>query len=1041
MMNNTSKRLLALILALLVCVSLFPASAVAEGEEEAPEEGTIEALPDNEGEAEPLLIQAAQDDLSVDGTLGTPGESWDELSLEANGPQTVIASGKCGDSLTWTLDEDGLFTITGSGDMWDDNDEYRIFYADDIKEVALPEGLTGIGNYAFCDFRRVSSISIPESVTRIGVAAFGGCTSLSSVTIPESVTNIEEYAFRDCSSLTSVMIPEGVTSIRDGMFMFCSSLTGVTIPESVICIGENAFYGCSSLTSVAIPESVTSIGEYAFCSCSSLMSVTISESVTRIDRDAFYSCSSLTSVTIPECVTYIGYDAFWNCGNLAEIWFKGEKPEFGTEPGHEENRSFPFDCDGATVHFPLSTAWMGVALYYESYYSWVPYGSTSGKCGDNLSWTLDASGLLVITGSGDMWNWDSCNWNIENPNNASPWVWFFKIIKAIVLPEGLTSIGDYAFENCQELTGITIPSTMINIGNGAFSYSGLCSALIPDGVTSIGAYAFYSCSSLTRVTISESVTSIGDYAFSDCCSLTGFKVAEGNAHYASPEGILYSKELTELIQCPARKEGTLSILGSVTCVRNDAFSGCTQLEQITFRGPAPTIGDNSFYKVKTTVYYPNDGTWTQEVRQNYGGTLSWVLNGGTVYFDANGGTVSIESKAVTKDASYGELPTPERRGFCFIGWYTEVEDGEAVTAETIVPTREDHRLYAHWRVSVHTVRYDANGGEGEPDTQTKFTGEALNLSNQLPIRSSTSAGYFTVTLNPNGGSVDMQILRAEQTAIFRFQAWNTATDGSGTNYEPGGIYTEDADVTLFAQWDQSMSTDAVILPVPRRDGYCFLGWATSADASEGVTGSYTPDEDVSLYAVWKEAQGTLSLGKVSGIADSMVVLELNLDKNPGIMMLCFQLEYDRSKLEFLGGEDGSLKGWTFGTAGNGALWDSDGNKNSIGVIVKLFFRILEAVDAGETEIRLTNVEAWNADEEEVRFALLDGGIKVLDYLYGDANGDWEVNILDLVRLRKYLVADSMEISERSADLTGDGKINGQDLIRLRKYLVGDSTAA
>lgn len=136
--------------------------------------------------------------------------------------------------------------------------------------------------------------TIPKEVTSIGNSAFSGCTDLTSITIPEGVTNIGSFAFCDCSSLTSIVIPKGVTRIRDYTFDGCISLESVVIPEGVTSIGGNAFYECSSLTSIVIPEGVTRIEHFAFEYCTNLVSIIIPESVTTINQGCFWYCPNLT---------------------------------------------------------------------------------------------------------------------------------------------------------------------------------------------------------------------------------------------------------------------------------------------------------------------------------------------------------------------------------------------------------------------------------------------------------------------------------------------------------------------------------------------------------------------------------------------------------------------------------------------------------------------------------------------------------------------------------------------------------------------------
>ena len=202
----------------------------------------------------------------------------------------IVDSGTCGAEVTWTLDSEGVLTISGNGYMYDNGSSGAPWYGyrSLVKSAVIAEGVTSIGEYAFSD-----------------------CRSLTSVTIPDSVTSIGEYAFYKCKSLTSVTIPDSVTLIGGAAFYECTSLTSVTIPDSVTNIGADAFSHCTSLTSVTIPDSVTSIGHDAFFLCRSLTSVTIPDSVTSIGGDAFYFCTSLTDVY------YAGSEAQWKAISIS----------------------------------------------------------------------------------------------------------------------------------------------------------------------------------------------------------------------------------------------------------------------------------------------------------------------------------------------------------------------------------------------------------------------------------------------------------------------------------------------------------------------------------------------------------------------------------------------------------------------------------------------------------------------------------------------------------------------------------------------------
>ena len=200
--------------------------------------------------------------------------------------ETIVASGACGDNLTWKLDDKGTLTISGKGAMtewvYSDSAPWKT-YSNTINKVVIQPGVTSIGGYAFSECKNLTSITIPEGVTRIEDGVFSGC-GLRSITIPKGVTSIGRYAFQECSSLTSITIPEGVTIIGAEAFRGCSSLKSITIPEGVTSIGAGAFRGCSSLKNITIPESVTSIEENAFYACDGLIDVTYHSTMERWEK-------------------------------------------------------------------------------------------------------------------------------------------------------------------------------------------------------------------------------------------------------------------------------------------------------------------------------------------------------------------------------------------------------------------------------------------------------------------------------------------------------------------------------------------------------------------------------------------------------------------------------------------------------------------------------------------------------------------------------------------------------------------------------------
>ena len=193
--------------------------------------------------------------------------------------------------------------------------------------------------------------------------------------------------------------------------------------------------------------------------------------------------------------------------------------------------------------------------------------------------------------------------------------------KNVIIPDKIdgkkvTGIGDYAFENCTNLTNITIPDSVTNIGEYAFQgCSNLTSITIPDSVTNIGQRAFLFCKSLKNITIPESVQDIGEYAFYGCKSLEKINAAAGNENYVSVNGILFSKDKTKIVCYPANKNDTsYSIPSSVKVVGSGAFRDCSHLKSITIPNSVTTMEHHAFSNCTslTSISIP-DGIKTIEM--------------------------------------------------------------------------------------------------------------------------------------------------------------------------------------------------------------------------------------------------------------------------------------------------------------------------------------------------------------------------------------------------------------------------------------------
>lgn len=497
-----------------------------------------------------------------------------------------------------------------------------------------------------CPGGKSGACAVPDGVTQIGDGAFAGCTGLTEITLPDSVTTLGSGVFTGCTSLTAIEageesdyftsvngvlydgegetllvcppgksgeyeIPEETVQIAPEAFRSCGGLTGITVPDSVTAIGDYAFAGCSGLTALSLPDGVLSLGSYALKDCTSLAEFRVPAGVSIINDYTFSNCTGLKSVIIPVSVTTISYGAFSGCA-LTDVYYTGSMDEWRWMNRYDYG--FP---GNATIHYDY------IAVDFP----------VSGTCGEELTWILEESRVLTISGTGDMDQFDG--W--EHP---APWAVYHAYVETVVIEDGVTGIGSYAFNKCVEMTEITLPEGLTSIGANAFyDCANLTEITIPEGVTVIDSNAFYNCaglgeiaipgsveeirynafsgcSGLTRVTLEAGTLSIGGGAFARCTGLTEITIPDtvtsmglpfegcsnltqvtietGSMNYASIDGVVYDKSGRTLLFCPPGKTGAFEVPEGVTEIGYKAFYGCSGITGITIPEGVKQIGSYAF---------------------------------------------------------------------------------------------------------------------------------------------------------------------------------------------------------------------------------------------------------------------------------------------------------------------------------------------------------------------------------------------------------------------------------------------------------------
>lgn len=497
----------------------------------------------------------------------------------------------------------GFVSFTGTGTKLEIG-KRAFLSCTSLTELTIPSWTVSIGDEAFAGCTGLTSVTVPEGVTSIGHAAFFYATQLASISLPSTLTSMGVYStsyvysdigiltdkpsdlaeagvnnidvFDSCYALATITIPEGnaAYTVIDGVIygkeegvvttLYFSPRQNagddsntVNIPGTVKTIRDRAFYGNAQIVTVNFEDRSAAtkleVGGAVFQNCSSLSSVELPSGLTEIPKLMFEG-ASIQEINIPNTVSEIGAGAFYNCELLEVVYFEPgnlENPltlaDHETKSGGSNQYSYTYyygvfaGCTSLIhIEFPERTVQIGSNAFGPDYY--VGYSGYSGKS------------------------------NLES----------------VVLPSTLTTIGDRAFYEADQLTTVDFGgagTTDLSIGANAFYGSGITSVVLPDRPVSVGNYAFYNADSLTSVTVPASVVSIGDNAFSNCNVLSSVTIKEGS-RLTSIGGSAFSS-------CPLLTSITLEKSTMLETIGASAFAS-TGLTSVKIPASIKTIGASAF---------------------------------------------------------------------------------------------------------------------------------------------------------------------------------------------------------------------------------------------------------------------------------------------------------------------------------------------------------------------------------------------------------------------------------------------------------------
>lgn len=479
------------------------------------------------------------------------------------------------------------------------------FYSQEgMSSISIPASVREIGDNAFYNCINLDTVSLPEGLEEMGYGLFSGCDSLVKVVLPDRLRTIGYESFRDCYMLSDFNLPTSLESISAFAFSGCSSfnIVDLSICPNLTFIGEQAFSYCDSLETVVIPDNVLYIRSSAFMNCDFLSHVTLSQSLTEISSSLFENCNSLTDVIIPSGVVSIGARAFQGCEMLSQIIIPDGVYMISDYAFGDclSLSSVSFGQD-SKLRYLTPNAFLG-SLWYQNqddgflYLSDVLFGY-KGEMPLNTALVV-REGTTSITPGAFLGKANLLSVIIPGTVDTIGMGAFYNCarLEKATMMDGVVSIGVNAFSNCVRLDSVSLPNTLIDIGDFSFYR---CLALprisLPGSLMNIGMNAFNSCSSLKEVFIPENVVNIGKTTFSGCHSLERLVVDITNSYYSGIEGVLFDKQIRQLIKYPPASSGiSYELPSEVKTIGDYAFDHSLNLTSVTLPSGLEEIGHFSF---------------------------------------------------------------------------------------------------------------------------------------------------------------------------------------------------------------------------------------------------------------------------------------------------------------------------------------------------------------------------------------------------------------------------------------------------------------
>lgn len=485
------------------------------------------------------------------------------------------------------------------------------FSSSKVEAVTVPSGVTKIGANAFIHCENLKKVVLPSKMSEIGNEAFGNCTNLTKVTMPKQLTKLGTGVFERCSKLKEITLPKGIAKVPAYTFLGCTSLKKVVLPKTVSKVETGAFNDCEKLETIG-DVTLDGVSAGAFVGCKKLSSqITLSEKCKAVGSRAFYGCEQV-KVTIPETVINIGEYAFAFCKQITSIVIPDNFKNIGTDS---------------------SSATLPAGSYYEQIQCRFNMNAYAGCTGvtevvvsDTNPKLVEENGVVYNKEKTDVLyvvpNYSDSMDFLENVERIGYFAFTGSNLQEIVIPDNITEIKSGVFYGAQT-KAVSWSKNAVKIPSEAFKYSAITKLAIPEGVTSLGEDAIDNCDKLTSISLPTSFAEYSTWVESSSIfyhlpALEKVTVADGNSKFYAKNGILFEKgeEADTLLCYPASKKGASYTVPKNVKLGTYCFDSLKYLKKVTLQnGGAEDAVFNYFVNCtgvsivipKTVVNFPSVG--------------------------------------------------------------------------------------------------------------------------------------------------------------------------------------------------------------------------------------------------------------------------------------------------------------------------------------------------------------------------------------------------------------------------------------------------